>query len=410
MRKLIFLPFTFIVILFTSCSNKDDGEYIPIEENPNSEINLPDVLFNYANIALPEHYTENGFPDQFQFQAAIEFDNTPTDNPITNAGATLGRVLFYDNKLSANGTVSCASCHKAEHGFSDPDVLSKGFDGGLTRRHSMGIVNARFYDGGKFFWDERAETLEEQVLMPFQDDVEMGLTLQELINIVGQQTYYPQLFKDAFGDENITSDRISKALAQFIRSLVSTTSKYDIARSDVDSPLVDFPDFTSLENQGKRVFYSPRQLTNGLSANCVACHVSEAFVGPIPTITPLPNGITTFATSNGLDATSTTDLGVNEATGNPNDIGKFKVPSLRNITIRPPYMHDGRFATLEEVINHYSSGIQNHSSLISPLVNSSGQVGQFNFTEEEKEALIAFLNTLTDNQMLTDEKYSNPFD
>lgn len=122
-----------------------------------------------------------------------------------------------------------------------------------------------------------------------------------------------------------------------------------------------------------------------------------------------PGPLTTFATSNGLDATSTTDLGVNEATGSPRDIGKFKFPSLKNIAIRPPYMHDGRFATLEEVIDHYSSGIQNHSSLITPLVNSNGQVGQFNFTQAEKDALIAFLNTLTDNQMLTDEKYNNPF-
>ncbi|WP_027391940.1 cytochrome-c peroxidase [Aquimarina latercula] len=410
MKNLMSLSLLLIVILFNSCSNNDQEDYVPIEEDSSSEINLPDVFFNYANIILPEHYTENSFPDQFQFQAAIEFDNTPIDNPITDAGATLGRVLFYDEKLSANGTVSCASCHKAEHGFSDPDILSKGFEGGLTRRHSMGIVNARFYEGGKFFWDERAATLEEQVLMPFQDEVEMGLTLQELTNIVAEQTYYSSLFVDAFGDQNITSDRISRALAQFIRSLVSTTSKYDQARSDVDSPIVDFPNFTEQENEGKRLFYMPRPLTNGLNANCVACHMSEAFVAPIPTVTPIPSGITTFATTNGLDAISTTDLGVNETTANPNDIGKFKVPSLKNIAIRPPYMHDGRFATLEEVIEHYSSGIQNHQSLISPLVNSEGQVGQFNFTEEEKEALIAFLNTLTDNQMLTDEKYSNPFE
>ncbi|AXT54483.1 cytochrome-c peroxidase [Aquimarina sp. AD1] len=410
MKNLMSLSLLLIALLFNSCSNNDQEDYVPIEEDSSSEINLPDVFFNYANIVLPEHYTENSFPDQFQFQAAIEFDNTPIDNPITDAGATLGRVLFYDEKLSANGTVSCASCHKAEHGFSDPDILSKGFEGGLTRRHSMGIVNARFYEGGKFFWDERAATLEEQVLMPFQDEVEMGLTLQELTNIVAEQTYYWSLFADAFGDQNITSDRISRALAQFIRSLVSTTSKYDQARSDVDSPIVDFPNFTEQENEGKRLFYMPRPLTNGLNANCVACHVSEAFVAPIPTVTPIPSGITTFATTNGLDAISTTDLGVNETTANPNDIGKFKVPSLKNIAIRPPYMHDGRFATLEEVIEHYSSGIQNHQSLISPLVNSEGQVGQFNFTEEEKEALIAFLNTLTDNQMLTDEKYSNPFE
>lgn len=405
--KSTFCLLLIITVLFSSCNKTDDGEYIPIEENPLSELNLPENYFNYANIQLPSYYTSDEFPSQFQFQDIIDLDNTPSDNQITDAGATLGRVLFYDKKLSANGTVSCASCHKAENGFSDPDVLSVGFEGGLTRRHSMGLANARFYAGGKFFWDERAETLEDQVLMPFQDEVEMGLTLQELINIIGEQTYYPPLFEDAFGDEAITGDRVSKALAQFVRSLVSVTSRYDQARSEVTSPIQDFPSFTTQENQGKQLFFLPRTLTNGVSGNCVGCHQTEAFIGPsLINLGPL----TTFATTNGLDAISTDDLGVNEATGNPNDIGKFKIPSLKNIAIRAPFMHDGRFTTLEEVIEHYSSGIQNHSSLISPLVNDNGEVGQFNFTQEEKDALVAFLNTLTDEQMINDEKYSNPFE
>jgi len=187
--------------------------------------------------------------------------------------------------------------------------------------------------------------------------------------------------------------------------MVSTTSKYDQARSEVQSPMIDFPGFTVEENLGKRLFYLPRELSNGVNGNCVGCHQTEAFVGPRPNF---PGPLTTFATSNGLDATSISDLGVGESTGNPNDNGKFKVPSLKNIAIRPPYMHDGRFANLEEVIDHYSSGIQNHENLITPLVNQNGEVGQFDFTQEEKDALIAFLNTLTDNQMLTDEKYSNP--
>lgn len=405
MKNTIYL-LSIITVLFSSCNKTDDGEYIPIEENLLVELNLPENYFNYANIQLPSYYTTSEFPSQFQFQAITAYDNTPFDNQITDAGATLGRVLFYDKKLSANGTISCASCHQAEHGFSDPNVLSEGFNGGLTRRHSMGIVNARFYAGGQFFWDERAETLEDQVLMPFQDEVEMGLTLSQLVQIVNDQAYYPTLFNDAFGDETITSDRISKSLAQFVRSMVSTTSRYDQARSEVTSPVVDFPSFTTQENQGKQLFYAPRQLTNGVIGNCVGCHQTEAFVGPFPA-TNFP--LTSFATTNGIDATSTTDLGVNEATGNPNDIGKFKVPSLKNIAIRPPFMHDGRFATLEEVIDHYSSGIQNHPSLITPLVNDNGEVGQFNFTQVEKDAIIAFLNTLTDEQMINDEKYSDPF-
>lgn len=403
------LSFGLLGLLFItwSCSSSDAEEYIPNTDNTTTTLlNLPETQFNYANIALPSYYTTSEFPTQFQFQPVTAYDNTPADNPIADAGATLGRVLFYDKKLSSNGTVACASCHQAEHGFSDANTLSPGFEGGLTRRHSMSIVNARFYAGGKFFWDERANTLEDQVLMPFQDEVEMGLTLQELINITSNQDYYPQLFQDAFGDQNITSDRISKALAQFIRSLVSVTSKYDTARSEVSSPMANFPSFTDQENQGKTLFYAPRTLTNGVSGNCVGCHQTEAFIGPLPT-TNFP--LTTFATSNGLDATSTSDLGVNEATGNSNDIGKFKFPSLKNIGVRPPYMHDGRFTTLMEVVEHYSSGIQNHQNLITPLVNDTGEVGQFNFSEEEKNALVAFLNTLTDNAMLSDEKYSNPF-
>lgn len=404
MKKTLLPLLIAFATLIASCSK--DEEYTAIPEDPLAELNLPSEYFNYANIPFPSYYTTNQFPAAFQFQAITAYDNTPANNQITDAGATLGRVLFYDKKLSANGTISCASCHQSAHGFSDSKVLSDGFNGGKTRRHSMGIVNARFYAGGKFFWDERAATLEAQVLMPFQDPVEMGLTMSQLVQIANDQKYYPTLFKNAFGDATITSDRISKALAQFIRSLVSFTSKYDLARSEVSSPTASFPSFTTQENQGKQLFYTPRQLTNGVMGNCVGCHQTEAFIGPLPT-TSLP--LRTFATTNGLDATSTTDLGVNEATGNLNDIGKFKFPSLKNIAIRAPYMHDGRFATLEEVIDHYSSGIQNHSSLISPLVNSNGQVGQFNFTQTEKDALIAFLKTLTDNTMINDEKYSNPF-
>ncbi|WP_412985302.1 cytochrome-c peroxidase [Pontimicrobium sp. IMCC45349] len=407
MKKLK-LSLKFMIAVFVVACSEDNYTANEVPEDPFAELNLPETYFNYTNISLPSFYIESEFPVEYPFPPVIEYDNTPTDNPITNAGATLGRVLFYDKKLSANGTVSCASCHQAQHGFSDPNILSEGFEGGHTRRHSMGIVNARFYANGKFFWDERAETLEEQVLMPFQNEVEMGLTLQELIDITSEQTYYPPLFEQAFGDETINSDRISKALAQFIRSLVSVTSKYDQARSEVTSPLENFPGFTAQENAGKLIFYTPRQLTNGNTGYCIGCHQTEAFIGPVFPITP--STFRTFATTNGIDAVSITDLGVTEATGNSGDIGKFKVPSLKNIAITAPYMHDGRFATLEEVIDHYSSSIQNHQNLRPPLVNSSGQVGQFNFSQEEKDALIAFLNTLTDYQMLTDEKFSNPFE
>lgn len=284
-------------------------------------LNLPDTPFNYANIEIPEHYLVNDFPASFQFQqAAIDVDNEPDYNLVTDAGATLGRVLFYDENLSANGTVSCASCHRQENGFTDPKVLSDGFDGGKTRRHSMGLTNARFYYSGKFFWDERASSLEEQVLMPFVDPVEMGLILPELEELVREQDYYPELFESAFGDSTISSDRISRALAQFIRSMISTTSKYDVARKDVSSPLRDFPKFTEQENLGKELFLKPQETRSGDRVNCSGCHMSEAFVGVVPL-----NGVDfTITTNNGLDEQPTLELGVAEVTGNNRDAGKFK--------------------------------------------------------------------------------------
>lgn len=398
MKKILAILTLGALIFLISCSSDDSP--VDVQTDPFEELSLPEEYFNYSNIELPEHYFVNNFPAQFQFQfAAIESDNTPMDNPTTNAGATLGRVLFYDDKLSANGTIACASCHKPEYGFSDPEILSIGFDGEHTRRHSMGIVNARFYQTGKFFWDERAETLEDQVLMPFQDEVEMGLTLPELVNIVDGQLYYPPLFEAAFGDNTVTSERIAKALAQFIRSLVSVTSKYDQGRQLVNSPMVDFPNFTNQENLGKQLFNAQ----NLAAPSCNACHMSEAFVAPL-----LAANGSTIGTNNGLGS-DMSDLGIFESTGVNGHRGKFKVPSLKNIAIRPPYMHDGRFTSLEEVIDHYSTGIQDHPTLQPFLRDSNGDPIRYNFSSEEKDALVAFLNTLTDNQMLSDEKYSNPF-
>lgn len=365
---------------------------------------LPEQPFDYAGIALPAHYRSADFPSGRQNSgSAADQDNTPASNPITNAGATLGRVLFYDRNLSANGSTACASCHVQEHGFSDPDRLSRGFEGGLTRRRSMGLTNARFYRTGRFFWDERAATLEEQVLMPFQDPVEMGLTLSQLERLVRAQTYYSRLFQAAFGSPEVTSDRIARALAQFVRSLVSVDTKYDRGRSSVSSPLSPFPNFTEQENRGKRLF-----MTNGGVGRtpCTVCHQSEAMVTPGP---PRGRGTFTGASNNGLDARSITDRGVAETTGNGGDTGKFKSPSLRDVAVRAPYMHDGRFATLEAVIDHYSDGIQGHPNLAGALNERNGRPERYNFAEDEKSALVAFLRTLTDETLLSHEMFGDPF-
>ncbi len=392
--RIAFINLLIILTLFLTSCNEQGNETIAVSTEE-ALLNLPEVPYDYTSIELPDHLTTNFLIGASQ-SAAIDNDNTPADNPVTNEGATLGRVLFYDISLSKNGSISCASCHKQDKGFSDDARLSLGFEGGTTRRHSMSLINAAWYDRGRFFWDERAATLEEQVLEPFQDPVEMGLTLEELINIVASKSYYPPLFESAFGSTEITDDKIAKALAQFVRSIISVNSKYDVARAEANRQIDDFPQFTLSENNGKRLFFLPTEQGGG---GCVGCHFTEAFINP-------DNG----TTNNGLDAESTDDLGVFEVFGQPVFLGTFKVPSLKSIALTAPYMHDGRFATLEEVVEHYNSGVQNHPNLAGALRDiNTGQPKRLNFTEQEKADLVNFLETLTDEQISIDEKFSNPF-
>lgn len=363
-------------------------------QDPSLTPSLPERPFSYA-VELPGHYLEEARPfGGLPLIPAIAFDNTPRTNPVTDEGATLGRVLFYDRSLSANATTACASCHFQEIGFADNERQSLGFDGRRTRRHSMGLSNARFYGSGKFFWDERADTLEQQVLMPFQDDIEMGLTLNELEELVRAKPYYAPLFADAFGDESVSTDRIALALAQFVRSMASVDSRYDQARPAVRDPMQDFPDFTASENRGKRLFFDP---PGGFP--CSGCHASEAFVGVVPGGDP-----DSGATNNGLDRRSGSDLGLAETTDFVGDEGRFKAPSLRNVAVTAPYMHDGRLPDLEAVVAHYSSGIQDHSNLQGVLAP-----GGYRFDARDRDDLVAFLETLTDDELLTAPRFSDPF-
>jgi cytochrome c peroxidase len=391
MKKTQIIAFIFLLIAASQYSCTKDESTIP---DYSSILNLPELAYNYASPNLPRHFTTNapGSPLPTSINGA---DNTPANNPITNEGATLGRVLFYDKNLSANGTTSCASCHKQDKGFSDDAKLSLGFNGGKTGRHSMSLINARYYPRGRFFWDERANTLEEQVLMPFQDPVEMGMTLAEVVAKVESQPYYRDLFEKAFGSPEITADKISKSLAQFVRSIVSYTSKYDAGRALVPAPGANFPNFTPEENLGKNIFFAP--IPNG-GGGCFGCHTTEAFVGTNP-----------GTHNNGLDAQSTTDLGVGGVIGNPAANGRFKSPSLRNIELTAPYMHDGRFNTLEEVVEHYNSGVQNHPNLSPALRGPNNTPVRLNLSPSQKAALVAFLKTLTDTELAKEPKWSNPF-
>ncbi|WP_405206628.1 cytochrome-c peroxidase [Aquimarina sp. LLG6339-5] len=370
-------PICLVLMISISCST-DDYTDIPDASIEYLTLNLPESPFNYADIPLPDFFLNNELQSE---------DNTPNNNIITDHGATLGRVLFYDNKLSLNNTISCASCHIQENGFSDPRQFSIGFDGGLTSRNSMGLSNAKFYDNGRFFWDERAPTLEVQSLMPIQDLVEMGMSLPELETKLANEEYYTILFTNAFGDEVITSERIALALSQFIRSIVSYQSKFDDGLAQSQNINNDFPNFTDSENRGKTLFMSNQ-------TRCFDCHATNVFVGD-------------NARNNGLDATIT-DLGVGDITGNNNDFGAFKVPSLRNIALTAPYMHDGRFGTLEQVIEHYNSGLQNNPNLDNRLTQGNN-VRRLNLSNVDKQALVDFLNTLTDEEFIRNEKYANPF-
>jgi cytochrome c peroxidase len=358
---------------------------------PSGPLDLPPTAYNYAEPDLPRHFTSTVGTLDGRGVIDLIRDRTPEENPVTDEGATLGRVLFFDPLLSKNQTINCASCHRPEIGFSDDAIFSEGFDGGETGRHSMGLSNARFTGNGRYFWDERAPTLEAQVLMPIQDSVEMGMTLEEVTERISETGYYQALFADAFGDEKVTAERISHALAQFVRSLLSYTAPYDVGRAEVNSPLDDFPSFSVQENQGKRLFFA--SLGEG-GFNCVACHLGEAFAAPI-------------STSNGLDE-ETTDPGVGGVSGRSWEEGRFRVASLRNIAVRPPYMHDGRFADLDEVLAHYSTGVEAHHAL-SVYVNPDGTAMRFDFSDEEHDALKAFLHTLTDETMMLDPKFQDPF-
>ncbi len=338
---------------------------------------LPAQLANYTAV-LPPH---------FLVPAVAQQDNTPADNPVTDAGATLGKVLFYDKRLSDNQTVSCGSCHRQESGFSDPRRFSIGLAGGLTDRNSMGLTNARWYQRRAFFWDERAATLEVQVLQPIQNTVEMGLSLPTLVSRLSAEPFYANLFTAAFGSPTITSDRISRALAQFVRSLVSTRTKYDVGVG------VNFSNFTPEENLGRRLF-------NGETgaATCAQCHGTDNF-SPGPRIN-----------NNGLE-NPYVDKGVGAISGRPQDEGLFKVPSLRNVALSAPYMHDGRFATLEEVVEFYNSGVVAHPNLSPPLRARPPAQGalRLNLTAAEKAALVAFMKTLTDTALVADERFADPF-
>lgn len=339
-------------------------------------------LFNYSNQDTPYYLSK---------------DNTPRNNTLTDAGATLGRVLFYDKNLSVNNTTACASCHLQEFAFGDTAIVSVGAYG-VTRRHSMRLVNARFSTEDKAFWDKRASSLEDQATKPIQDPVEMGFSgingapgFDDLIEKMNGIDYYPLLFKFVFGDSLITEERVQKALAQFVRSIQSFDSKFDEGRAQVSNSEVPFPNFTAQENMGKDLFFThpPRG-----GAGCARCHSGTEF-----TIIPSSQNNGVIAEANDTSAIDLTNT-------NP--------PSLRDLVNkdgRPngPFMHNGSLKTLMDVVNHYDhlEEVPENTNLDFRL---SGNIHNLNLTDVQKDALVAFLETLSGEEIYTAERWSNPFD
>lgn len=391
--KLIFSLIT-VVFSILSCTKNDvvspalEVNYITQTFGNNIDLTK---LEDYAGQRIPTYITkENG-----------------ANNPISNIKATLGRVLFYDKQLSIDNSISCGSCHKQEFAFSDTALRSDGVSGGLTTRHSMRLINTRFAVEPKFFWNERAASLEQQTTMPIQDHAEMGFsglngrgTLSSLIQKLSPLKYYNQLFKATYGDTIISEQRMQECLAQFVRSIQSFDSKYDIGRARANNPNQNFFNFTAAENAGKDLFSRPptfdqsgNRIAGGIGCN--GCHNAPEFdIDP----NSRNNGIIGIINNvNGIDLQNT------------------RAPSLRDLTnsngiVNSPMMHTGQFKTLREVLEHYQNINNNPANTnLDNKLRPNGIGQKLNMTETEMNSVVAFLGTLSGTNVYTDKKWSNPF-
>jgi len=376
-------------------------------------------------ISCDPFYSENR-------EVALELPAEPFSYNVSGLSdhiPTLGRVLFYDPRLSINNTVSCGSCHKQALAFSDNTAFSRGFENRITPRNSMPIQNiisdvfkgesvlidssggtvvidTIFTDEGitylpgvvvppdffvqptKLFWDGRESDLQTMVTRPIMNHIEMGIHDMDVLALkLSTIPEYKHLFNNAFNDEQVSKEKIATALSSFLLSIRSNQSKFDKSvtfqnTSNQADPNVNRFLLNAQEELGRRLFFD--------KFNCNSCHESNGFADI------------------GLDA-NPKDAGFSAVTGNNNDAGMFKIPSLRNVELTGPYMHDGRFKTLEEVLEHYSHGIKNSPNLDARFKGVDGKTKQLNMSQAEIKAITAFLTTLTDYEMINDPKLANPF-
>ena len=314
----------------------------------------------------------------------------PADNPLTVQGVALGRQLFYEKALSLDNSVACASCHRQELAFSDGRAHALGVNGSATPRSAMSLANLAWEP--RLTWDGAATSLEAQARIPIENPVEMHQPLAAGVARLQADAAYPARFRAAFGSSTVSETAVLKALAQFERTLVSGNSRYDQFRRGNRTAL------SSYEQQGLVLFSThPNGTLRG--GNCGDCHSGDLQTDHV-------------FRNNGLDATLT-DLGLGALTGRPTDNGKFRVPSLRNVALTAPYMHDGRLATLEAVVDHYNEHIAFASPNLDPqLLNTTNDPTQRSFTldltADEKAKIVAFLRTLTDTTFTHDPRFARP--
>lgn len=322
----------------------------------------------------PLHLPAKFTPYRFQMSVAFPVPDLPIDNPLIEERVTLGEKLFHETALSKDNAISCASCHKRDKAFADPRQYSLGVREQVGTRNAMPLFNLAWKSS--FFWDGRAPSLRAQALMPIQDHAEMDESLPNVVTKLAAERAYAGLFAAAFDSPEITPEKIGLALENYLFTLTSFDSKFDRVLRGEEK-------FSAAEQRGLELFmteYDPRREQYG--ADCFHCHGGPLFQSQ------------TFA-NNGSDG-AFKDLGREKITGKAADRGKFAVPSLRNIALTAPYMHDGRFRTLEEVVAHYSTGVARSATLDPNLAKHPD--GGVPLSTADKSALVAFLNTLTDPQ------------